>query len=262
METFNEKLAELRNLRKELIIKERNLQDNMKKEKEEAIKAIGDKYLPEIKKTSLNILKSEEDISNFNKNIVKCATFDCQFMIKIMREFIRLYEGENFIYKNIRYCPNPKQRIKQNRAQVLISDKRDNFIKDGIDIFKLYSIQKNGDGIILDWNERLLSSNSISFYRLTEDDELKTNIKLNRFPYLKQFIDFIVSHCLSNENYKELYLTENEIEDLKKQFILDNLDNIKKYHDMVKFNEQLKFQEEVDKNAEYRDKQLVKALNK
>ncbi len=262
MISFEEKIAELRNLRKQLIIKERNLEDSMKKEKDEALKTIGDKYLPEIKKTSHNILKSEENIVKFNENVVKVSTFDCKFITKIMRELIRIYEGENFIYKNIRYCPNSKQRIKQNRAQILISDKRKDFISDGVDISRLYSLQKNGDGIILDWNERLLSSDTISFYQLTDDDELKTNIKLNRFPYLKQFIDFIISYCLVNENYMELNLTEEQIENLKKQFLLDNLDNIKKYQEMVKFNEQLKVQEEVEKNAEYRNKQLTKALNK
>ena len=40
----------------------------MRKEKEESIKAIGDKYLPKIKNTCKNILKSEEEIIKFNQN--------------------------------------------------------------------------------------------------------------------------------------------------------------------------------------------------
>lgn len=263
MTNLEERITELRNIRRNLIGTEQSLQDNMKNEKQEADKEIADKYLPLIKNTAKRILKSEEDMDKFYEKLVNYSTFEYRSFIEIMKEIIKVYEGENFIYKEIRYFPQPiRKSTYHKRSKVLFLDKRKTLINQDIDISKLYAVQKHGDGIVLEWDDTFMGLDYISFYKINDNGELKTNIKLNRFPYLKQFIDFIISYHLENENYVGPKLKVEEIEKLKNQFIFDNLDNIKKYHEMVKFNEQRKMEKEIEKNAEYRNKQLLKSLSK
>ena len=128
MESFNEKLAELKRLRKELINKENNLQDNMKKEKNDANKAIEDKYIPEIEKTFSKIQESEEKIDEFNEEIVRCSTFDLWDIVSIMKEIIKIYEGENYIYNRITYTRDSKRNISSSFAKVLFSDNAQGYL--------------------------------------------------------------------------------------------------------------------------------------
>lgn len=259
MESFNEKLAELKRLRKKLINKENDLEDNMKKEKSYANKAIEDKYIPEIENIFLKIEQSEEEINEFNEEIVRCSTFDIWDIVQIMKEIIKIYEGETYIYKQITYTRDSKRNISSSFAKVLFSDKRKKLITHHIDISKLYSIQKNGDGIILDWNDDIFEKKYINFYSITDDGKLKSNIKLSKFPYLKQFIDFVISYEVNN-NYEKLNFTE--LQNLKYEFIVNNVEEIEKYHETITFNEQINAQKEIDKKVKYRNKQLIKAIIK
>lgn len=261
MEHFNDKILELRKLKKQLIHHETSLNEKKLEEIKNAVNLIQEKYDSKIEAVNLDISKTEEEEIKYNKVVETASIFNRNAIVKVMRDIIRIYEGYNFIYKQINYCPDSKRRIKQERAKVLISSKKNNFIKDDVDISKLYALQKSGDGIILEWNDEFFNKPYIKFYGLTEDNELKINVKLNKFPYLKQYIDFVILYCIKNDCYTK-YLSEEKLEKLKIQFINDNVENIQKYHEIVKENEEFEMKKEIENNAKYRAKQLRKALNK
>lgn len=259
MEEFNQTLAELTNKRKKLINNEKTIRAKKDNEIVESTKIIENKYKQELEKISCDIEEIESDIQELAAKIIFYSYFNYRSIVKIMRDIIRIYEGESFIYREIDYCPNPKRRIITEKARILIVEKKESFIKRYCDKSKLYSILKNGDGIILDWDVQRDTS-YINFYDATADGELKSNVKLSKFPYLKQFINFAISFCIENNLKRDLPLYE--LEKLKQEFIRNNVIKIKEYHEMVKFNEGIKLQNQVEKNAEYRNKQLIKALNK
>ena len=88
----------------------------------------------------LTILKSEEDMDKFYEKVVNYSTFEYRSFIKIMKEIIKIYEGENFIYKEIRYFPQPiRKSTYHKRSKVLFLDKRKTLINQDIDISKLYA---------------------------------------------------------------------------------------------------------------------------
>lgn len=261
MKNFNEELVELKKLRKELINNENTLNEKKLNEVKDAVNLIQEKYDPKIKKINLDISQTEDNIKKLNENIVKYSTFDTRDMVEIMTDIIRIYEGEQFILDEVYYHPNPKRIIIAEKALLLANKAKQKFLRNK-DCYKerIYSIQKHGDGIVLNWKVESENRNYIKFYDFNHVDELMTNIKLNKFPYLKQFIDFVILHRMSNNIKKDLPI--GKLEKLKYEFIKDNIENIRKYHEMVKFNEENEMKKEINKNAEYRNKQLRKALKK
>jgi len=260
MKHFKDKILELKKIKKELINEEISLNDKKMEEVKSTINLINKKYDPKIRAVNLDISKIEKEQNDYNVIVQIASMFMINSTVKIMRDLIRIYEGKNFVYEKIRYCPDSKRIIIQEDAKVLVYDKRMKFIKDGIDISKLYALQKSGDGIVLDWREESIYKKFICFYSFS-DNELKINVKLNRFPYLKQFIDYVISYCIENNCYRGC-LTEEQLEDLKIKLIKDNVEYIQKYHEKVRNDEQEEFNKQLNKNIEYRAKQLRKALNR
>ncbi len=244
MKNFNEKLVELRKLRRELISKENNINEQK-----------------EIKKVELDIIRADEDIYKFNKKIIECSTFYVRDIVEVITNIIRIYEGKQFVLDEFHYHPNPERLIITEKALVLLSKEKQKFLRTGTHhIGKVHAIQKHGDGIVLNWDINKGNKNYIKFYDFNHVNELMSNIKLNRFPYLKDFIDFVILYKINNKIEDDLSF--KKLLDLKQQFIFANVEKIEKYHEIVKFNEENKMKKEIDKNAENRNKQLKKALRK
>jgi len=251
MKNYNEEITILKNSRKQIIEKiimfEKNNNLGFSKD-----------YVEGIRNLSFELMKVDRILNEKQKEIIYNSYFDYKIISKIMSDIIRIYEGKNFVYKEIPYHPESKRRIIFKDARVLIFDEKLKYLSKNCDIAKIYSVIKNGDGIVLDWDFYYDYENSyVKFYKLNDKGELKSNIKLNKFPYLKRFIDYVINYSMSNKN-----ITEEKLEQLKNHFIEDNEEDIREYHEVVKINEENEMKEKIDKNIKYRDKQLKKALKK
>lgn len=201
------------------------------------------------------------NIHNFNEKIVNCSTFYTYHIVEILTDIIRVYEGKQFKLGEYCYHPNPKRLIMTETAMLLLNYKRQSFLEQGTcHKGKVYALQKHGDGIVLNWNIKGSNKKLVKFYDINHVNELVTNIKLNKFPYIKEFIDFVISYRISHNLEEDISI--GRLTKLKEEFIICNSENIKEYHKVVKTKEEERMQKEINKNNEYRNKRLQKILRK
>ena len=221
MQTFNEKILELKKLRKEI----------------------------------------NQDINKFNERIVNCSTFYTYNIVEILIDIIRVYEGKQFKLAEYRYHPKPERLIITETAMLLLNYKKQSFLDQGTcHKGKVYALQKHGDGIVLNWDVKSANKKSVKFYDVNHVNELVPNIKLNKFPYIKEFIDFVISYRINKGLEEDISI--GCLTKLKEEFIICNSDNIKQYHETVKNREEEKMQKEINENNKYRNKRLQKILRK
>ena len=260
MKNFNEDLQKLRKLRKSLVGKEKKLISKRDCEIDTERTNILKKYEPQLEKISSNISDNQNEIKELEAKIASYSVFDVSLITEILKDIIKVYTGENFYYKEVDYCPNPKRQIICERVKVLVSLKGLKYIGHRAYESRLHSLAKNGDGIILNWKVTKANAEYINFYAINENGQLEPNIKLNMFPYVKSFIDFVISYSIENNLNKEL--TEEELEKLKSTFIFNNEESIKSYHQEIESKEEQESKKEISERSEYRAKQLLKALKK
>lgn len=260
MKNYEEKLKKLRNLKKVLLYESIKCEEEKIEKINYEIKKIEDDYNKKQKNLSKKIENKLKTIEEYQNKIVFSSTFDFYDIINIIRSIIRIYEGENFNYCIVHYYPNSKRKIIQYTADVLVTETKENFIDKPCDKSKLYSISKKGHGIILDWDAIFGTRKHLSFYTLDKNGQLMPKIKLTKFPYLKDFIDYVISYCI--ENSISHILSLSELEKLKKEFIYSNKQNIKLYHENLSRKQETEYKEKLEKNIQYRNKQLLKVLNR
>lgn len=253
-----EKLNEFKRIRKGLEIYKlqteynRDLELNMS---EEALKLNYDKPLQNAIK---NIEYYSNKIKEINETLIKYSIFNYKTITNVLRVLIRVYEGKNFILEDVNYQPNPERKIITEEARVLVNQDKAAFNDIEKNKDKLYAMQKHGDAIILDW--KIKSKEFVKFYDLAGNDNLKHNIKTNKFQYVMDFIDYVVTFCYKNNIDEEL--TEEHLFELMKLFVFEHVEDIKRYHEEIKQQEENDMRKQIIENSQYRNKQLKKVLDR
>ena len=222
---------------------------------EEFKKLRTEKKLLREQKKDQNYTNVKNKIISLENKIMIASNFDIESISKVLIDLINIYDGKRFVLSNIFYIDDELNCYIDGEVKALINvDKVENMSR----LSHLNILQKEGNLIALDWHK---SSKNISFYcrNICKNHDLINNIKLNKFPYLKNFIDFVISYKIENN---KIDLTKEELEDLKNKFVYDNVDEIQQYHDIVYFEAEKKYEKELENNAKHRDKILERTLRK
>ena len=99
---------------------------------------------------------------------------------------------------------------------------------------------------------------TIKFFKF-ETGTINQNISLRGYDYLKEYINMVINYRLEN-NIEEI--TEEELENLKNQFILSNKDNIENNLYINAEIDMINYKKEVEENLEHNKKLLKRRINK
>ena len=185
------------------------------KELKSTKKLIESSYNAKINKTDERIENQKEKLENLKNQIVDASVFD-PIIGDMLIYLIRIYEGENFHHRALVY--NEYDKSKESFARVLINNKvkinREN------NISKLNILVKEGNLIVLNWD--MISDDNVLFYYLNDSNDLTRKVKLNKFPYLKEFIDSVISYKIAKNIRTEM--SKGELENIKNEFIYSHID--------------------------------------
>lgn len=251
---YNTKLKNLRSAKNETIENIKILDKNKLEEIEEAKRLIEEKYLTLELKSLDELNKNVDELCNYSKLIEEYSTM-YNGIFDILLELISIYEGEPYVLEKLNYHKNNSLPSEVWNVFMIMSKstfqniKNPRYVKEGY----YYHLLKSGLAIkvIEDWSQYDLPD-KISFYKTDNMSRIIPQINFNKFPYVNQFIDYVINYRLEN-NIK--HLSKIVMYKLKDEFILLNFDNICNNY---KMKEEQKLKESIENiNTEYEHKQKV-----
>lgn len=256
---------ELESLLKERKALEKRINDNkIRKENElsESQRLIEEKYNNIIQQYDRSLCEIKGSIDFLKKKITECSTFSGLVVLTLINaiiDIIEIYEGKNYIQQTLIYSLDSKRPIKTQRANVIISKERKlDKNKCENQLPKINIRIKEGNALVLNWNDDFFDCRYIKFYDL-KDNNIKHNVSFGKFNYIKKFVDYVISYRLEN-GFKEI--NEAEIEKLEKMFLYENIYEIQEYHEYLAQKEKEITLEQVQERANHREKILLRRINK
>lgn len=172
-------------------------------------------------------------LDNYNKEIDQYCElvetyshFDEEIISEILNKLINVYEGKTYSYQEAYYCQTKRNDIK--RIKLIVEENvKSNFYSD-VKVDNLDLILNNREALILlgDANK---SSSKIEFYKANKDKHtLETCINLEKFPYVKSFIDSVISYKIK-KGLTDISL--EELETLKGNFVMEHLDHLEEIYE-------------------------------
>ena len=236
---YNERLNELREKRRELINKKH-------------ISVIF-KESNDAKKFDSEIRKIDDYLFYFKDKIIDASTLNIKTISKVFTDLIRIYDGKNFVLRKINYVDDTKKIIfSQGTVNLLINKYK---ISDDARLSHINILQKEGNTIPLCWNNE---TNKFKLYnKKGMNNDLASTVKLNKFPYLKEFADFVISYKLKTGIVN---LNKVELKKLKKKFVYYHKDEIENYHEIKKQEEKIENDKQLEEHYERMGKLLVRTL--
>lgn len=209
---YNSELRKLRNAKKKILA---NILE-LDKEKDEEL----------IQKLYSELDKKSGEINDYCKLIEEKSTMTYEFF-HAMSDVISIYEGEYYWIRNLCYHKDRTLDSEILETYVIIASNVFNNIISVSDISHTYfnRLLKNGSAIkIIEAPRVKFLPRQFAFYKTDEDmGRINPQINLKKFPYIKEFIDYVINFKLENNIDK---LSYDELEKLKEDFILLNLENI------------------------------------
>ena len=193
----------------------------------------------------------DDRLSYFKDKIVDASTFNIKTMSKTFTDLIRIYDGKNFVLRKINYVDDTKTCVFSSGSVTLLINKYR--ISDDARLSHINIMQKEGNAIPLCWNNE---TNKFKLY-YRNDTDLANMVKLNRFPYLKDFANFVISYKIKKGI---INLNKVELEKLKLKFLYHHKDDIKNYHEIKKQQEKIEHDKKLEEAYECMGKLLIKAL--
>lgn len=226
---FNEKIYEL-NKMLDIYVK---LNSDIEQEKQKQVNEFRKKLDNESKdKVEFNQTKINEILKekfNYCKKLEYYSFFNSNDISKILINLINVFYEKEFICITIPVYKDSKFQVSKP-VKILINRK---YKKDYFLVNTLIDLVNNGKIVVLDEN----SINGILFYKYnTDKNDIKPNVNLEKFPYLKEFIDYVISYKIDRQIDKISYDT---LELLKFKFISNKTSEIKLNYDIDKKQENL-----------------------
>lgn len=260
---YNNELKNLRN-NKNLVVDEIKYLDKSKtKELKELKKLVEQKY-SELKQVSFNDLNTKpREVDNYCKLIEKNSTMGSE-IFDVITELISIFEGEHYILERLNYHKyNSSPASVWETYMIMPKNVFDNitnpkYIRERY----FHHLKKHGIALIIveDWSLYYLP-NDFTFYKTENMGRLIPQISFKGFPYIKEFIDYIINYRIEN---KIDDLTEEDMRKLKEEFILLNVDNILNNYQLKKEKKMQQINKNINSEYEHSEKvlkRLVKKIN-
>lgn len=253
---------------------EKKTYEEMDKEIEEAKNKIKLSYQNKITLLKDNNSNLKKEMENTKKLLEKYSTFNSGMIGNVLAKLVSLVEGEDYSYNEAIHntykfeCTvfGMDSSKVQNKLLMIVKDNYkknyyDDYDENSNEIFKLV---KAGNSFVLLENEDYFDKKmkSITFYTF-KDGILKFLIELNKFSYIKEYIDLVLEYRFKNmiDN-----ISEKELLGLMSKFILSKKEMIENNYKKItlKKQEQLRQQivDEQLKNNEIIDKMELETLIK
>ena len=157
------------------------------------------------------------------KILEKYSNFDMRILGPILASIASIFEGHEFVYQdNIMTGEKDVNGYYNNINYLMLVDSfkwQDNFI---IKKSSFSSRTNNPSKNTFEYEEKFY--NAINYY-VTGEGDVKPVLEGTKFPYLKEFVDFVITYRMKNnlENIKEDVLLS-----LRKEFIVSHMEKITK----------------------------------
>lgn len=226
---YNNVLKKLRIEKNQTVEDIKDLDNDKITELNEAKRVIEEKY-SKLEQTALdNLSEQTETVYNYCKLIEKNSTMSGE-IFNIITELISVFEGEPYVIEKINYHKDKATPSAVVDSFMIMSKKVYENIKSPSYVRERYfhHLLKNGLAIkiVEDWSDFYLPD-EISFYKADLMGRIEPQISFKGFPYVKQFVDYIINYRIEN---KVDELSEKDMQKLKNNFILLNINYIQDYY--------------------------------
>lgn len=258
---YNSRLKSLRTDRNYAIDEIKELDKREVEELKETRRLIEEKYSNLKQKPFSDLDRKTTELYNYCKLIEKYSTMDSK-IFHIITELISIFEGENYVLERINYHKDKSTPSAVWETFLIIPKSIFKNIKNPNYVREQYfnHLLKNGLAIkiVEEWSSFYLPD-YFSFYKVDSTGRLEQQINFKGFPYLKQFIDYIINYRIEN-NIEEL--SEEEMQTLKDKFILLNFDNIQNNYQLKKEQRIKETIENINFECEHNQKILRRIVKK
>lgn len=204
------------------------------------------KGLDKARGLTLEVDNSQHD---YEFKVINNSTLDIEILGKYIAEIMSLYEGKTYCYQKSTMLI-PYTDIENVIYLVVDENYKCDFYVDTEDRYSLNSVKKVPEnGIVFS-----TCMSQVNFYRINEDANLISTVSFEKFPYVQEFINYIIKYRIDNLGRD---LTDEILEDLKLNFVYDNLEDICARHG-IREQEALDYLEEVRRNNDRVNREIDK----
>lgn len=252
---FNASLSKLRNRKSSLLQSRKDLNSSKEQEIKEAIQKIEEKYASLDRKYENEFEFAYIETYNYCNLIEKYSILNREDISIVLSELISTFEGKTYVPQSLLYHVDGESPAAFWNIFMIMSKDIIEKIKDPRRVQARYInyLLKNGLAIKLcdEWSQSKWP-NELSFYKTDGMCRVNQNISFKGFPYVKCFIDSVINYQIENKIDE---ISFEELEKLKEQFILINIDTIEDGYKTLADTEQSRSNEII--NDDYKHKQML-----
>ena len=216
-----------------------------------------------IDKMKVNSYYEYSKIDTLNKKIDEICEeieyysyFDSEQIGPIIRDLVTLFEGEQFVYQSaLYYSQDEKSGLESIKIIVLNDKKQENWYDERY----FNSLVKYGNAMALTKTTTFYPHLAIYFYCADELHRVNQNVGFGKFSYIKEFIDGVILYKM---NKKEKYISSEELDKLKIDFIKSRIEQIKINNEFTDERKTKEFVLSLQHDKKIRKRNLQKILNK
>ena len=258
---FKASLNELRNRKSSLLQSIKDLNSSKEQEIKEAIQKIEEKYASLNRKYEDKFETMYIEAYNYCNLIEKYSILNREDISIVLSELISTFEGKTYVPSSLLYHVDGESHAAFWNIFMIIPKDIIEKIKDPRRVQGRYinHLLKNGLAIKLcdEWSQSKWP-NELSFYKTDGMCRVNQNISFKWFTYVKCFIDFVINYRIANKIDE---ISFEELEKLKEQFILMNIDTIENRYKTLSDIEQNRSNEIINDDYKHKQKLLKRLVN-
>lgn len=214
----------------------------------------------------------EKDVERFGrycKLIASYSRFDAKIIGNVLAELISVFEGRTYVYQEANYNIKQAQRLafdceetnEQNFIKLIVAEeyKANSYSDDNNDHNNPNLLVQNGMALILANESHSWKTNITFYYANTFKPNLETKVKFEKFSYVKEFIDSLISFKVENEMQR---IPKSTLIQLEREFISSRLEQIEAHYSLLQKQQEEQMKRQLEMNRENRQILLKKVLEK
>lgn len=217
----------------ESLQKEQTMETKMEEEIRQSEETIRKKYKQDISSLRDDSQKKKEEIDETTKKIVALSTFNIRTLGSVLAELISIIEAEDYTYQEAAHDTYTFETTAfgsesfkaQTKVQMVAKKTSTSSYYHDLSNHdnEVERLQREGKIVVL--SEQSGMKKELSFY-LLKGGNLKAQINLSKFPYVKEFIDYVIEYKYQNKkddlNQEELMMLMRRFALTKRELIEEN----------------------------------------
>lgn len=263
---FNDELEKFEKSQKQYSDGCRDLEELTEEELRLATQEIQTKYLKRREEQLKELKENYEKYDDFCKVIASYSKFDDKVIGLVLADLISIFEGTPYVYQEADYNSTQVQRLAfdfnetkvQTRLKLVVAEEcKTNSYSDSSNNPTMLS--KDGKALILADEAHGWKSSITFYYANPFQHELRENVNFERFLYVKEFIDILISYKIENKTDR---ISQEILSQLEREFIASRVEQIEERYRLVEQQKEEQMKLQLKKECENRQLRLNKVLNK